>query len=139
MSVEGNKDAVRRFFRAIDARDTAGLDALLASDYRLYLNGGPDSMDREGFKHFATAFTVALPDVRHTVEDQLGEGDRIATRLTITGTHGGELMGVPATGRHVTLSALNIIRFKDGQLAEHWISFDVMGLMQQLGAVPAAG
>ena len=79
----------------------------------------------------------ALPDLRRTIDDAISEGDRVVVRFTDRGTHRGELMGIPPTGRAVTVEGINIARVAEGRIQELWHIEDLLGLMQQLGAVPA--
>jgi steroid delta-isomerase-like uncharacterized protein len=81
-------------------------------------------------------YREAFPDLRATVEEIVEEGDRIAVRATFTGTHDGEFMGIPASGRTISIQAMDVVRVVDGRAAEHWGVTDVMGLMQQIGAIP---
>ena len=84
------------------------------------------------------AYRAAFPDLRMEAEDVLVSGDRAVARVRATGTHEGEFMGMPATGRHVDVQLIDITRFGDDGLAhEHWGVFDALGMMQQLGAIPA--
>jgi steroid delta-isomerase-like uncharacterized protein len=85
---------------------------------------------------FAMGFFAALADVEHRIESLVADDTQVAARITVCGRHVGELMGVPATGKDITLPALNMYRFEDGRIAEQWIQFDSMGLMAQLGALP---
>jgi steroid delta-isomerase-like uncharacterized protein len=91
----------------------------------------------EGVKWAAQMFRTAFPDVRFTVEDQIAEGDRLVNRFTVRGTHQGEFMGIPATGKQATVSGIDMIRVRDGKVVEHWVQMDQMGLMQQLGLMPS--
>ncbi len=84
-------------------------------------------------------FRNAFPDLHFTVEDMLAEGDRVASRYTARGTHRGELMGLPPTGRQVTEVGIVISRLAEGKLVEDWHSPDNLGLMQQLGVVTFPG
>jgi predicted ester cyclase len=84
-------------------------------------------------------FLSAFPDTKMTIEDQLAEGDKVTTRWTATGTHTGELMGIPATGKAVTVTGFDITRYSGGKSVEHWGQFDQMGMMQQLGVIPTPG
>jgi steroid delta-isomerase-like uncharacterized protein len=86
-----------------------------------------------------TMYRSAFPDMRVTIEDLVAEGDKVAARWSVTGTHRGELMGIPATGKRVTVTGIEINRFAGGKLVEHWESFDQLSMMQQLGVVPAPG
>ena len=85
-------------------------------------------------------YTAAFPDLRMTPEDVLSSGDKVVVRVKATGTHQGDFMGVPATGRSIDVQLIDIVRFGDDGLAhEHWGVFDAMTMMQQLGVVPADG
>jgi steroid delta-isomerase-like uncharacterized protein len=97
----------------------------------------PDAAGSELVKQIARFFRSAFPDLNIVMEDLIAEGDRVAARVTIIGTHQGELMGIPPTGKRVEVSSIDIIRFEDGKAAEHWGETDIMSMMQQLGVVPA--
>ena len=90
----------------------------------------------EGRKMFYSAFLAAFPDIHLQIEDMFSEGDKLVTRYSGHGTHRGELMGIPPTGREASISGIAIDRFQDGQSVEHWEIFDQFGLMQQLGVIP---
>jgi len=81
-------------------------------------------------------FHNAFPDFHWTVEDQVAEGDVVTSRYTLGGTHQGEFFGVPATDRRVEISGINIDRFEGGKLVEEWASYDLLGAMRQMGAIP---
>ena len=91
----------------------------------------------EGVKAYIRMFHDAFPDIRATVEDVISEGDKVVARVTVRGTHEGELMGVAASGKSVQFESIDIVRVQDGKAAEHWGVTDAMTLMQQIGAVPA--
>ena len=91
----------------------------------------------EGVRWAARMFRTAFPDVRFTVEDQIADGDLLANRFTVRGTHQGEFMGIPPTGKQATVSGIDMIRVRDGKVVEHWVQMDQMGLMQQLGLMPS--
>jgi steroid delta-isomerase-like uncharacterized protein len=93
-------------------------------------------MDWNTTKQFSTALTRSFPDLRHEIVDIVAEGDKIAIRLNVTGTHKGELQGIPPTGKKVSFSAMDFITLQDGKVSEEWLNADTMGLMQQLGAIP---
>ena len=90
----------------------------------------------EGLKKLVTEFRTAFPDLRSTVEDLIAEGDKVAGRMTTSGTHQGEFMGIPATNKRVTFSEIHIVRIANGKAVEHWGNSDDLGMMQQLGAIP---
>ena len=138
MSHEENTTIVRGFFGALDNQDLEAVGTLLASDYRLHFNGNPE-MDRAAGIVFFGAFLAAFPDIRHQVQDQLSERDRVATRIMVRGTHQNEMMGIPATGNEIAISAINIVRVDEGKIAEHWVNSDALGMLVQLGVVPPPG
>src|ERR687886_107331 len=133
-----NKAAIRRFIgQAFNAGDLAVVDELVATDYVLHFT--PEVHGPEGMKQFITAYRTVFPDYTCTIDDQVAEGDKVVTRWTVRGTQKGELMGIPPTGRQVSLGGVAIDRLVDGQVAETWLEADVLGMLQQLGVVPAPG
>jgi predicted ester cyclase len=91
----------------------------------------------EGRKIFYSAFLSAFPDLHVHIEDSFAEGDRLVTRWSAHGTHDGELMGIPPTGKQISVGGTAIDRFENGKSVEHWEVFDQVGLMQQLGVIPS--
>ena len=100
---------------------------------------GIDTPGTAGFKQFVTAYLGAFPDMHFTVEDQIAEGDKVVTRWTATGTHTGELMGIPPTGKQSTVTGISIGRYAGGKIVEVWDNWDALGMLQQLGVVPPMG
>ena len=131
-----HKAVVRRFIgQAFNAGDLAIIDELVARDYVLHV--APEVRGPEGMKHFVTMYRTAFPDYACTIDDQIAEGDKVVTRWTARGTQQGELMGIPPSGKQVTLPGVVIDRIADGQLVETWLQADVLGMLQQLGVIPA--
>jgi steroid delta-isomerase-like uncharacterized protein len=93
--------------------------------------------DRQGIHDFVKLVRSAFPDLETRIDDALVEGDRIAVRSTFTGTHHGEFLGIPATGKPVEVSNYDFVRFENDQAVEHWGTIDSAALMEQIGAVPA--
>jgi steroid delta-isomerase-like uncharacterized protein len=91
----------------------------------------------DGLREFAAMLAEAVPDWHQVIEDQVVEGDKEVHRYVISGTHKGEFMGIPATGKEVVLTGMTLARVADGKIAEEWTQVDMLGLMQQLGVVPA--
>jgi steroid delta-isomerase-like uncharacterized protein len=91
----------------------------------------------QGFKEQIEKYLAAFPDARFTIDDQFAEGDRVATRWTARGTHQGELAGISPTGKEVTVTGLTFSRFEGGKIVEDWLIWDTLGMLVQLGAVPA--
>ena len=84
-------------------------------------------------------FAAAVPDARYTVEDMIAEGDRVVSRFTMTGTQTGEMQGIPPTGKQCKVAGIDIFRVVDGKIVEHWDAVDQLGMLQQLGVIPAPG
>jgi predicted ester cyclase len=93
-------------------------------------------MDLAGMEQITPAFFTAFPDTHYTLEDLIAEGDKVVWRYTFRGTHRGDFMGIPATGKVVTGTSIVISRIAGGKCVEEWGSSDLLGLMQQLGAIP---
>jgi steroid delta-isomerase-like uncharacterized protein len=108
----------------------------VADDYVGHQPGAPELHGKEGFKEFVGTYLAAFPDGKITVDDQIAEGDKVTTRWTAHGTNTGELMGMPATGREVTVTGMTYSRISGGQVHESWGSWDTLSMLQQLGAVP---
>jgi steroid delta-isomerase-like uncharacterized protein len=142
MSTEQNKELATRMVEEIFSRGNVGkVDEFLTPDFieREQLPPGVPP-GREGVKQLATMMRSAFPDLKATIEDAVAEDDKVVMRWTCTGTHsGGEFMGVPPTGKKVSIEVIDIIRIADGKFAEHWGLMDNTALMQQLGATPASG
>ena len=136
---EQNKATARRALEEIETQgDIEAIKEVFTPDYRGHdpVNE-EDTRGHEGLLEEASAYRAAFPDLRYTVEDQLAEGDMVASRWTARGTHRGELMGIAPTGNEFEVTGITIHRFAEGKIQEEWWNWDAMGLMQQLGAIPA--
>ena len=134
---EANKRLVRRFFEEVwSTGDVLQRDAFLAAGYQGHMAGSAEPIDRDGWTAWFQGFRAAFPDARFIVEDMIAEGDRVAARLTMRGTHLGPLNGMPATGRPVVVSGMSIERIADGRIVEGWNETDALGMLQQLGVFP---
>ena len=141
MSTEQNKALVRQMVEEIFNRgNMSRADEFLAPDFveREELPPGIPR-DREGVKQLTTMLRSAFPDFKATIDDIVAEGDKVVIRQTWSGTHKGEFMGVPPTGKSVSFGVIDIIRIAGGKFVEHWGQMDRMGLRQQLGAIPTPG
>jgi steroid delta-isomerase-like uncharacterized protein len=87
-------------------------------------------------KEFLAPFNKAFPDLTHDIVDLVAEGDKVAVSVNVTGTYKGEFQGIPATGKQVSFTAMDILTIVDGKITEEWATADIMGLMQQIGAIP---
>ena len=139
MSTEDNKATTRRFFEeGWNHGNTAVFEEILAADYLAHDPSGP-IQGLEGYKQFHTTYRTAFPDIHFTIEDQIAEGDLVATRWTGTGTQQGPLMGIPPSDKRVTITGMTINRFASGKATEGWGNYDTLGMMQQLGVIPVPG
>jgi steroid delta-isomerase-like uncharacterized protein len=141
MKTEENKTVVRRNFEeAWNEQNLAVVDELFAEDYIGHFAVHPQPVSGiEALRQFMSGYFVAFPDARFTIENMFAEGDRVAARWTVRGTHQGNLGAVPPTGRQITVTGVWILRLAGGKIAEQWGVFDSLGLMQQLGVVPTPG
>lgn len=139
MSSETNKTIARRFFEEVFGNGKLNvLDEIIATNH---MNSGPGTLPGlpvgpDGSKQLVTVYRNAFPDLRFTVDEQIVEGDKVVTRWTARGTHKGELVGVPATGKSSTVTGIAVDRIADGKITESWGIFDQFGMMQQLGVIP---
>jgi steroid delta-isomerase-like uncharacterized protein len=137
--LETNKAISRRIVEEIfnEGRLDAA-DEIVTSDFIGHDPASPEPIvGPEGLKRNADGYRTAFPDVRLTIDDQIAEGDRVVTRWTARGTHQAELFGIPATGKQSTVTGMTIDRIVEGRIVESWTNWDTLGLLQQLGALPA--
>jgi steroid delta-isomerase-like uncharacterized protein len=115
------------------------IDEVVAPAYVGYDSGRPEPIHGpDALREYFRTYNDAFPDARLTVHDQVGEGDKVATRWSARGTHAGELAGIAPTGKEVTVSGVTISTFEHGRVVEQWTTWDRLGMLVQLGAVPAA-
>jgi steroid delta-isomerase-like uncharacterized protein len=136
---EQNKAMARRMFEDVFAGGQLNLaEELVTPDYVGHDVAAPEPIrGPQGLKEQAKGYRDAFPDLNLKIEDQFAEGERVVTRWTATGTHKGDLFGIAPTGKQTTVEGISIDRFSGGKIAESWDNWDSLGLMQQLGAVPA--
>ena len=137
MGTQENKVTVRSLIEeAFDKGNLSAIDELIADEYVNHA-AGTEVRGREGMKGFVTTYRGAFPDYHCVIEDQIAEGDTVVTRWTVRRTQDGELMGIPPTGKRVSVPGVVIDRLADGRLVETWLQADFLGMLQQLGAIPA--
>jgi steroid delta-isomerase-like uncharacterized protein len=127
-----NKDLVRGFFEAWSRHDVETAAGLVAEDF---VNNSSASQGRQGVLEEGEYWFTAFPDASVSIEELVAEDDKVVVRVTSTGTHGGDFMGVMPTGRRVTFQEIDIARVENGMIAEIWAAPDVYGLLAQLGAL----
>ena len=140
MSTEENKVLIRRFYEEVfNTKNLNALDEFCSSDFVDYNPAQGQAPGREGVKQIFAAYTAAFPDLTATVEDQIAEGDKVVVRMSVRGTHRGELMGIAPTEKQITVSGIDIFRIVSGKVVERWGNTDELGMMQQLGVIPVPG
>lgn len=138
MSAEHNKAIVRRLVEEAQSRHNLGaVDELLAADFVDHSVPPGLPPDREGVKMQFAMFFSAFPDLHVVIHDQVAEGDSVVTRKTFHGTHQGDLMGIPPSGCPIAFDVIDILRLRDGKITDHWNVVDQLGLMRQIGVIPA--
>lgn len=135
MSTEQNKAIVRQFVAAADKQDFETATKFVSPEVIVHI-GGASALDFAAFLGFGQMYHMAFPDEATVFEDQVAEGTKVVSRMTSTATHRGEFQGIPATGKQIRVTGIWIDRVVDGRIVERWGEFDLMGLMQQLGAIP---
>jgi steroid delta-isomerase-like uncharacterized protein len=136
MGSEANKRSARRYYdEVLNEGRTELLDELAASDYDEHDPLPGQGTGRQGLKDRVSVLRQALGQT-FTVEDVIAEGDRVAVRWSATGRHVGDFMGMPPSGRSFTIAGIDVHRFQDGRMAEHWHVVDQLAMLQQLGVIP---
>ena len=141
MSPEENAATIRQGIEEMFNRgDLAIADVRFAEDIILHSPAQDTPMrGRETLKGFIRRLRTAFPDMHVTIEDTIAVGERVVTRCTTRGTHRGDYFGTPPTNRRVAISEVQIYRVVDGQIVEMWLVFNVLGVLQQMGMIPAGG
>lgn len=136
MSVEKKKALVRRLVEALNTRNWAVLDKVMAPDYVDHYALPGQKPGREGYREAFMSTPKAFPDFQFTIEDIIAEGDKVVVHLTFSGTHKGEFAGIAPTNKRVTYAHIRILRIVRGKFVEDWGFSDRLSALQQLGAVP---
>lgn len=134
MSQQDNIAATQRLGEAVNSGNLEVLREVFAPSVIDRDPASDQEPGPEGFIHFFTSFRDAFPDLNISVEQLVADEDNVAIAYTITGTHQGDFLGIPATGRPIKARGLQIARFQNGQIVERWGSSDQLGILQQLGA-----
>jgi steroid delta-isomerase-like uncharacterized protein len=138
MSLEENKAIVLRFVDEVQCQHyLATVDELFSADFVNH-SGPPDLRGPQSVREFFTMMFAAFPDMHFTVRQQIAEGDKVLTHKTFHGTHRGPFMGIPATGKEVSIDVMDILTVRDGKIREHWTVSDMLGMLQQLGVAPGS-
>jgi predicted ester cyclase len=137
---EANKALVRRYMDQVwNAGNLSVLDELDSPNLKRYMSAAAAPIDAAGQRQRLVGLRTVFPDISITIDDLIAEGDRVTVRMTARGTQKVAFMGIPPTGKPVTVTAIDIIRIENGKFVEHWGGPDTMDLVQQLGGVVSAG
>jgi C-1 hydroxylase len=134
MSAEANKATIRRYIETWNRGDLAALTKFWSPDLIHHTRSGAHGYDDT--RRIVGAIMHSFPDMRFQIEDAIAEGDRVVTRMTWRGTHTGDYMGAPPTGKVVSCALIGIARLEGGRIAEHWGVTDELHMMQQMGLLP---
>ena len=137
MSIEENKAISRRYIEEIfNKKNLAAIDEILSPDYIDHDPMPGTTPNRDGLKQLQEMTIAAFPDYHSNIEDMVAEGDKVVQRFIGHGTHKGDFMGIPPTGKQVTFKGIGVHRIVNGKVVENWLNMDMLSIMQQLGVVP---
>ena len=133
---DSNKAAMHRVYQVLNTGNMGEADEVIA--YNAVSHEVPPEYPPglDGWKQYFTDFRNAFPDLRFQIMDTIAEGDTVVCRCLMKGTHRGAFMGIPATGKRINITGVDIARFREGKAVEHWAYYDELGMMQQLGVIP---
>jgi steroid delta-isomerase-like uncharacterized protein len=132
-----NKETLRRFFEEVHMAGRLDLlPEMCTQDYVNHSPSWPDVVGLDAFKQMLVGVRAALPDLHDTIEDMIAEGDKVVTHWVMSGTHRGEFMGIPATGKRLQVDVVSISHFAGDKVVESWDFVDMLGMLQQMGVLP---
>ena len=139
MSIDDNKALARRYVDEVLNKQNLDLvDQIYAPNCVVRDPSTPDATEgTSGVKQFISSYLSAFPDNQYAIDEIIGEGDLIAARWSVRGTHKGQLGNIAATGKQMGVTGMSFWRIENGKIAEEWLNWDALGLMQQLGVVPS--
>ena len=137
MSTEQNKSIVRRWIEeGWNKGNLAVIDQVYDPAYMQH-EPPPAMVDSsEALKHYVAAYLTAFPNLHFTIEDLIAEGDKVVWRFNSKATHSGPFMGIPATGKSITVTGIVIFRLENSRIVEGWVNIDALGLLQHIGVIP---
>ncbi len=135
MPAEENKAIVRRAYEAINQNNLDALDEMVAPDITDHDPAPGQGPGLEGVKQYFSSLHTAFPDFQMNVDFMVAEEDKVVARVSVSGTHQGEFLGIDPTGSRVAITGIDVLRIVDGKIVEHWGNFDDLGMLQQLGVV----
>ncbi|MEM3096462.1 MAG: ester cyclase [Nitrososphaerota archaeon] len=135
MSAVEMERAVRKAVDSYNRRDLDFIDELYDKGFLYHGNGEMADLTRDGWRQFIREMQTTFPDMHIHVDEIFTSGDRLCYRMTVSGTHKGELLGLPPTNRKISIRTIGIMRFRDGKIVEEWENYDELGMLRQLGAI----
>ncbi|APB75980.1 ester cyclase [Paenibacillus sp. FSL M7-0802] len=139
MTIEANKQQMHRFTEFINTASVKLAEELIAPNAIFYVPAREDAMKGpDGYLAIIQMMRTGFPDIQWTLKEMVAEGDKVAARFIMRGTHQGSFFGFPPTGKTIEVQAMNFYRFSDGQIVEEYGQPDMLGLLQQIGAVPSS-
>ncbi|WP_025723018.1 ester cyclase [Paenibacillus polymyxa] len=139
MTIEANKQQMHRFTEFINTASVKLAEELIAPDAIFYVPAREDAMKGpDGYLAIIQMMRTGFPDIQCTLKEMVAEGDKVAARFIMRGTHQGSFFGFPPTGKTIEVQAMNFYRFSGGQIVEEYGQPDMLGLLQQIGAVPSS-
>jgi steroid delta-isomerase-like uncharacterized protein len=138
MSIENNRQLMKRFVEFINTANEQLAGELISPNAKFYVPGQPELSGAGGYLAIIGMMRSGFSDIQWSLEDSVFEENKVAARFIMTGTHSGTFFGVPPTGKAIKVQAINFYRFSNGQIAEEYGQPDLLGLLQQIGAVPVA-
>jgi steroid delta-isomerase-like uncharacterized protein len=138
LSLKELKALERRYYEALNKRNLTALSEFFASDFIEHTSLGSEIHGLEEYKKYINGMVKVFPDLHFTLVDFVAEGDKVAIRWVLTGTHKGAFMGIPPTNKKVKVWGIDIDRVADGKFIEGWCRFDTLGMMEQLGVTAAS-
>jgi len=140
MSTEANMAIVRRHTEEFWNQGTLDIaDEIHTADYVFHDPSAPEIRSSEAYNQFVVMYRTAFPDIHFTIEDLFAVGDKVVSRWSCTGTHQGELMGIPPTGKSSTNTGIDIFRLSGSKIAEEWVHWSTLRMLQDLGVIPPMG
>lgn len=139
MSTHDNKETLRRLYEVFSRGNLDELERYMSTDL---MDHNPNPGQRpgvEGVRELLQQYRSAFSDLRADVEDQIAEGDKVVSRVTVHGRHTGEFQGIPPTGKEFSMTLIDMVRLSDGKIVERWGVQDDLGVLTQLGAMPGFG
>jgi steroid delta-isomerase-like uncharacterized protein len=133
---EQNRQVIGQFFEFYNGHNIESIGQLISSSNYSFHFPGMQPMDWNTHQQFSAGIISAFPDFRHNIIEVVAERDKVSVRFNITGTHKGEFQGIPPTGKQVSFEGTEFFTIIDGKIVEEWVIVDMMGLLQQIGAIP---